>query len=423
MKILSCILLVLSLAACTSGGEGSDKGVSFKFPDLSDIHPYIANSTYSNQLKTCVNISSSGASCSLSTLPLIGMEFDQPSIEQIMQRVVVSHDWMGQRFQEYLNEAPTEILTLLKTTSAIVIADNIRPAYFLDYSGAIYLDPSFLWLTNEEKTDVSKDTDYRTSFGNNLPFKHYTRNLIDSNNAYIIFSLNNDTERTLEDTIISTSRLLLHELAHANDCVQTQNMMNISEQQTYYNYIIKQKNGALCAYQKLTNLSPLSSSIWKSLGKVLFKGYEVTADQITMSPRTTGEAFAADNATDFYSYATSREDTAIAFEVLMLKKLFNVDRDVIIYPNSTKAFCDNKIDWGERGRLATPSIYERSEFVTELMLPDMDLSTFYQTLPAVFEIPEGTDICTKDFGQGTLNASSTPLNNEVYSVHEEIPFL
>ena len=421
--------MVLSLTACTSGGEGPDKGVSFVFPDLSDIYPYIPNSTYSNQLKKCVNISSPNASCSLSTLPLIGMEFDQPSIEQIMQRVVVSHDWMGQRFQEYLNVAPTEILTLLKATSAIVIAENIRPAYFLDYSGAIYLDPSFFWLTNSEKANVSKDSDYRASFGQHLSFQRYTRNLIDSKSAYATFSLNDDTERTLEDIIISTSRLLLHELAHANDCVKTQNMVNISEQQTYYNYTESQKNNKLCTYQELTDDSPLSSGVWKSLGKLLFRGYEPTADQLTMSPFTASEAFAADNAADFYSYSPTndgnyREDTAIVFEVLMLKKLFNVDRDVIIYPSTTLLSCDIEITWGERGRLATPSIYERSEFVTELMLPDMDLSTFHETLPVAFEFPDSSSICTKDFGQTSLNAASaSSLSNDTYSIHEEIPFL
>ena len=419
MKFLSCICLVLILASCTNGGKGPDKGVSFTFPDLSRIYPYVENSAYSAQLKPCINISTGEGSCHLNQLPLIGMEFDQPTVEQIMQRVLVSHDWMGLRFQEYLSEAPPEILTLLKATSAIVIASNIRPSFFSRSSGAIYLDSYFFWLNNEEKATVTKSSDYRSSFGQYLPFKLRTRNLINNEFAYTYPSLNGNEERPLEDIIISTSRVILHELAHANDCVQTQNMVNISDDQSYYSLLNSQKNDNQCAYQKLTDFSPLNSDIWKSLGRVLFHGFEETADQISMSPRSAGETFGADDALDFYSYSTEREDTAISFEVLMLKKLFNVDLDVYVVPSYTVDSCNIPVAWGERGRIAIPSVYARAEFVSEIMLPDMDLNALYQSLPASFEIPEGSSSCTRDFSQ----TASKAMKIEPFYPYEEIPIL
>jgi len=422
MKFLSWICFALMLASCTSGGKGPDKGVSFALPDLSGIYPYVENSAYSTQLKSCANISTGAASCQLSKLPLIGMEFDQPTVEQIMQRVLVSHDWMGLRFQEYLNEAPPEILTLFKATSAIVIASNIRPSFFLSYSGAIYLDSYFFWLNNEEKATVTKSSDYRSSFGQYLPFKLRTRNLINNEFAYTYPSLNGNEERPLEDIIISTSRVILHELAHANDCVPTQNMVNISDDQSYYSLLNSQKNDNQCAYQKLTDFSPLNSDIWKSLGRVLFHGFEETADQISMTPRSAGETFGADDALDFYSYSTEREDTAISFEVLMLKKLFNVDLDVYVVPSYTVDSCDIQVSWGERGRLAKPSVYARAEFVSDMMLPGMDLDTLYQSLPATFDIPEGSSSCTRDFSQ-TASAAMKVMKSEPFYPYEEIPIL
>ena len=70
--------------------------------------------------------------------------------DAIMQRLVVSHDWMGQRFKEVLDILPAEILQLMSGVTAVVIDDDIRPSYYTNWTGAIYLDPANLWLTNDD---------------------------------------------------------------------------------------------------------------------------------------------------------------------------------------------------------------------------------------------------------------------------------
>jgi hypothetical protein len=106
-----------------------------------------ALSEQSQLLIDCVILLTQEAGCSLDTLPLIGMLTEDPSIDEIMQRVLVSHPWMGSRFREVLEKMPAEMLLMMRGVTAIVISYDIRPSNHSIYSGAIYLDPNVMWLT------------------------------------------------------------------------------------------------------------------------------------------------------------------------------------------------------------------------------------------------------------------------------------
>ena len=51
--------------------------------------------------------------CSLGRLPFIGMDTQKPTLDDLMNRVVVSHQWMGDRFKEALEELDDEAQEVL----------------------------------------------------------------------------------------------------------------------------------------------------------------------------------------------------------------------------------------------------------------------------------------------------------------------
>ena len=87
--------------------------LDFIFPEaeLLDTKPYIDNSVYASTIETSIFID--GDYCTFGELPLIGMETNSPTVDDIMQRLVVSHNWMGQRFQEILETYPSVMSSLL----------------------------------------------------------------------------------------------------------------------------------------------------------------------------------------------------------------------------------------------------------------------------------------------------------------------
>jgi len=113
------------------------------------------------------------------------MENTQPSVADILDRTLVSHEWMGQRLEELLTTLPDEILLLTRSLTAIVIDDDIRPAYYDVNTGAIYIDPNFLWLTVEEARTINPQDDFRSEFTRPLNFRSFFRYVKDDEQAYI----------------------------------------------------------------------------------------------------------------------------------------------------------------------------------------------------------------------------------------------
>ena len=74
----------------------------------------VADNPREDNMLACTVQLRNGNECSLLTLPMIGMEFADPDVEDIMSRVLVSHDWMGERFRQVLQTMPREILLLTR---------------------------------------------------------------------------------------------------------------------------------------------------------------------------------------------------------------------------------------------------------------------------------------------------------------------
>lgn len=407
MKLISYALLLTFIAtsflACSgdewayhSGrphitSQGSSSG--FVPPDLSDTYAYTLSGTYSSELKNCSIAETEEEVCTLETLPLIGHEFPNPTIDDVMTRVVVSHDWMGSRFRETLAVLPADILTLLKGVTAIVIDNNIRPSYYFSGTGAIYLDPENLWLDNAEKATIAKTEDFRSDYGYALSFMNFWRYIKNNDDAYAYYSLDGTETRQLQDIIYPFAALLFHELGHANDFIPPSQINNIDMQQPVYiaaDAVYDQSP----SYLLKTNY-PLASQMWFSLASVLYQGTQATLAQQNLTASEVGIELEGDAANESYSYSHEAEDVAMLFEESMMKYHFDVDRDIAMLPvPSLPESCDDYVvEWGYRNRVGAALVLPRAEYVTGLLLPSRDYSGFFAAFPPPAQMAYGYSWC------------------------------
>lgn len=400
-KIVCYLAAALALASC----GGSDERVT---DDLADINTYKSDSPYAGTMDDCVRARNDNSYCTLERLPLLGMEYDDPGIPQIMERVTVSHAWMGARFEELLYEMPAEMLPLFKAITAIVIDADIRPAYYTARTGAIYLDPAFLWLTIDEKLTINTKLDYRAGFDDPLVFRQLNRYLIDGQPAYKNASLTDTTTRTLEDIEALVARLLLHELAHANDFIPPGFYDQLDPRQT-----LSQAATSLSEYwisTRLTNTNPLISDKMFSLAGVMYLGNDPTLEDLETSAAEVGEAFAPDGAGDDYGYSTQYEDMAMLFETAMMKHFFNADYEVAFtsVPENPRACSSYIIGWGSRNRAGDESVVPRARFVSEALLPQLELDAFFDSIAGPTEI--SGDWCLESGGTAQQKTQLHPVD-------------
>jgi hypothetical protein len=304
-----------------------------------------------------------GQECSLNRLPLLGMETSSPRIDEIMSRVLVSHEWMGIRFRELLEVLPPEVLLLTRGLTAIVISHDIRPSFYTTQTGAIYLDPDGMWLNETEKNDIDTAPDFRSSFGSDLQFVMLWRYV--KNNEYVTRAPRSGT-RTIDDIKFGVAALLYHELAHANDYFSMSRQD--SADTTVPIYVAARGVGPS---SRLSSQFSLGSETMFGLARVSFLGGTANETQMALLPDDIETEFAADYASDYYNYSSQREDLAMAFEEAMMLFSFGVDRDVAITNRpGTNTCSDFLVTWGQRNRIADPAVGVRANYSVGELLPE-----------------------------------------------------
>ncbi len=372
--------LSFAVVALALGGCGGDDG------DLADIYTYQADSPYSGVIEPCVRAEDDGDHCTLGTLPVLGMETGAPGIPAIMDRVAVSHDWMGARFRELLAQMPADMLPLFKSVTAVVIDADIRPAYYTAATGAIYLDPALLWLSVAEKKTINPKQDFRAGFDDPLAFRHLNRYVKDGAAAYRMGSLLDDSARELDDVVLLAARLLLHVLAHANDFIPPDSYHVLNTGQT-----LSEAANTLSEQwvsSRLVDVAPLTSETMFSLAGVMYSGHDPAIEDLEISAGEVGAAFEIDGAGDDYGHTTQYEDLAMLFETVMMKYFFDADYEMAFtgVPEHP-ALCDSyRIGWGVRNRVGDAKVKSRAEFVARQLLPDVAFDDFFTTLDPATEI-------------------------------------
>ncbi|OUR62210.1 hypothetical protein A9Q74_07135 [Colwellia sp. 39_35_sub15_T18] len=340
---------------------------------VAQVFPYNSNSPYANNLVDCVYSNTLSSSCTLAKLPLLAQENTTPTINNIMDRVVVSHQWMADRFKDFLTNSDTnnDFKHLLRATTAIVISYDIRPSFYWAATGAIYLDAENFWLTANERDTINEAPDFRADFGQELQFLMPWRYVKDNDYADGYFAIEQRVTRTTNDGFYRLASLLYHELAHANDFFPSSEWFIHNDQSRILDAALSTNFES----DSLAVAFPLQSSEMRSLAQVSFAGESATATEKSYSTRDIEAFFSPDLATGFYAYSSEREDYALLFEELLMQARFNVFRDVAItnLPSGDDiSATDYMVTWGQRGRIGEESIKQRVAYSASRVLPEFD---------------------------------------------------
>ncbi len=360
------------------------------FDTTERVHPYRAAGAYAGVLVRCTYDSSlyyddAGKNnlCSAGTLPLLQAEAGAgavPSVAQIMGRVLVSHDFLGANFEQFLltQDPQGDFRRLLAATSAIVIGSHVRPSYYTPATGAIYVDASNLWLTPEQRDVVTEVPDYRLAYADALNYSTFARQV--KNNAYARRSFPATTRltRTVDELVFDLGRLMYHELAHAGDYFPPSDR-TLDPAQSIWANVVGRLNARTLASDALAAQYPLTSAEMKGLGQVLYQGATPTDAQKAYTAADVGRFFGGDRASDDYAYSivgnnNSREDLAMLNEEFMMSYRQGVQYDLAF----TNKYVDGMsgaqliVAWGERGRIAEPAIKPRIKLVLQRIEPWID---------------------------------------------------
>jgi hypothetical protein len=354
---------------------------------ISEVFLYNSNSPAGQRLVECVYSNSTEYDdCTFGESPLIAQVTTTPSVDDIMDRVVVSHRWMGDQFKKFLETYDTndDFKNLLRATTAVVISYDIRPSFYSPTLGAIYLDPDDLWETPAQRDTINQAPDYRAGFGAELQFEMPWRYVKDNDYAYYYYPLRNRMSRTLEDSKYSFASLLYHELAHANDFFPSTRWLSYSNSTTIYDAVVEVYNAQQIESDFLQNNYPLDpfyasggQNELTKLAQVRFRDPDlVTQQQIGYTMTDVANMFKTEGAPQFYSYSSTREDLAILFDGFMMHARYGVSRDVAV---SDQDYSD--IVWGQRDRIGESWIKPRVSFVATRVLPEFsDAAAVAQSL-------------------------------------------
>jgi len=377
---------------------------------VSRVHPYVAASPHAAHLVPCVYdaAQTDARLCPLSRLPLLAQETGGalPTVEQVMARVLVSHDWMGRNFETLLrqHDGRGDFRRMLMSTTAIVIGAQVRPSFYFAATGAIYLDADNFWLNPDERDTLNEAADYRSGFGSALQFSQLWRYVRDGRSMFSYYDPEERQTRTSDAMLNESASLLYHELGHALDFLPPNAYAGLDASQGVWANIWPRYAQRRIVSDLLSAAHPLSSSEWQGLGQVLFQGKTADATQGAYTPAQLGAAFEADRANDFYAYSTPREDAAMLFEETLLASRLGYQRDVALTDRIQSDATGSSIivRWGQRGRVGDPRIKPRARLVLEQMAPWLEPG-LVDTLPAPKPLRVG------ESWTATLGAAGAPL--------------
>ncbi len=356
----------------------------------SRVYPWLAGGPHAPALAECIyspQISWSNPNnlCTLGRLPLLGQANPGavPTVEQIMQRVLVSNDWMAEVFEQFLREEDThgDYRRMLASVTAVVIGGRVRPAFYWNTTGAIYLDGAYLWLTPEQRDTLSEAPDPRSDYGALLGYAMPWRYTLDNRHATDSLAVVERRSRTLAQIRYELGRLLYHELAHAADFLPPR-----VHGQLAGGLYVYQASPTLTASQNLQLQLPFFSQEMKRLADVLSFGATPTAQQIAYTPSDIVQFFSQDRVNDDYSYSIpegatfSREDTAMLLEEAMMQLRYGVMRDVAVTDKLPAGgnSADLIVSWGQRGRIGEAAIKPRLQLVLAELMPWVESSLVAQ---------------------------------------------
>ncbi|KXI28917.1 hypothetical protein, partial [Paraglaciecola hydrolytica] len=369
-----------------------------------DVFAFNPQGKYAAALVDCVYNNQISSSCSFGKLPLLGKEHINPSINDVLDRLVVSHQWMGERFKQFLEQSATsdDMLKLLRATTAIVIAYDVRPSFYWSATGAIYLDAANFWVSPQERDTLNDQPDYRSEFGKELRFTLPWRYV--KNNQYYIrnsdYPVADRLTRSFSALEGSASWLMYHELGHANDFFPPNSWSSLSSSSSPLSY----SNQADPSSTGFSQTYPLMSDEMQALAQVSFAGKSASSYQKSLQATDVVSFFTPDRAPDYYCYSTERENYATLFGHFMMAYRLGVSADVAIISS-----VDNdelNVTWGQRNRVNSSDIQPRVRAVVNDIFPQLNVAQIQANLPK----PELMKVGVDWFSNVDLSPSPTSAN-------------
>lgn len=368
------------------------------------VHAYRSTSPYASVLAKCtydISISNTLADtantrCTAGVLPLLQADagaLATPSVAQVMNRVVVSHDFLGANFEQFLQtqDPNGDFRRLLGSVTAIVIGSHVRPSFYTEATGAIYLDADNFWLTPQQRDVVTEVADYREAYAKPFQYTHLNRMVLNGDYADKYIAPDVRQSRSVSDLVYQAGRLLYHELGHANDFFSPTNRALTSTQKVY-DAVLPRLVGKTLPSDLLAAQYPLMSAEMKALASVLYSGATATNAQKAYTAAQVGAYFGADRATDDYAYViynsdSPREDLAMMFEEFMMYSRRGVRYDTVYTNLYTSGMTASQLNiaWGQRGRIGETAVRPRIKLVLANMFPTM-LPADVDALPAPFTL-------------------------------------
>ncbi|NRD73892.1 hypothetical protein HQQ94_11725 [Shewanella sp. VB17] len=354
---------------------------------------YRETSPYAKAIQTCVYSNQLASPCTLAKLPLLGQVAETLNNDMILDRVLVSHQWMGDNFATFIAtmDPNSDFANLLRSVTAIVISYDIRPSFYWVLTGAIYLDPSDLWLLAEERDSINEAADFRSDFSHELDFIMPWRYVKDNVNVTYTAPRSTRTNRTLAEMFPDFSALLYHELAHANDFFPSTFYADLNmDNQTLQDHYQRRVDTSELISDQMTAQFPILSHEMLSLATVSFKGLAATSVQKNYLASDITHFFSNDVTNDYYAYSSSREDMAMLFEEAMMSYRYGIVRDIGVTDRPENPSADTIIvDWGQRGRISQNSLQDKAAFVIDNIFPNLNGTDLISSLPKPISMKQG----------------------------------
>jgi hypothetical protein len=395
-------VLVEAFAQAPSDPSGTGP---FVFSDIhvSRVYPYKSASPYASVLVPCTfnpPLQYFGASanvCSLSTLPFLHTTTNGnvPTVVQIMERVLVSHDWMGKNFEDLLtaNQSNTDLLRLFNGVTAVVIGAHVRPSFYYSATGAIYLDADNFWMTAGERDVIDEAPDFRSDFDRDLQYSGLWRYVEGSTSIFFPWSATARTPRDLSFVLKEAGWLLYHELGHASDFVPDAVRGSLNQSLSVWANIAPRYQAGQLPSDLMSATYPLTSAQMKALAEIKFISGPVSDTTLVngipystlkmYTPNQVAGFFSADVATDEYNYTTTREDIAMTFEETLMSKNHAWRRDFAITDKIASGATGSSIlvRWGQRGRVGDSTVKPRAHYALTWLAPWLNATDTMAAVP------------------------------------------
>lgn len=370
-----------------SQAPASDTEAVWHGDHVSRVYAYRPNGRYANVLAGCVyeaNLHYTGVqrnTCPLTLLPFLAQEpflaqdsgGTLPSVEQVMDRVVVSHDWLGRNFENFLRTQDTrgDFRRMLNSVTAVVLGAQVRPSFYYAVTGAIYLDGDNFWLTPDERDTVNEAPDFRSDFDRELQYSDLWRYVQNSRSIFVFFDARSRLTRDVNYLLYEAGWLMYHELGHALDFLPPSQYTALNSALDAWGNIGPRYSNQQLTSDLVTAAFPLTSTEMAGLAQVKFQGATANPTQRGYAPDQVAGFFSIDRATDEYNYSTQYEDVAMSLEEFLMQHRLGIQRDKAITDKITDSTTGSTliVRWGQRGRVGAANIKPRVRSIVQQLAP------------------------------------------------------